>query len=79
MDERHWWIAGKLQESFHIDGYDKPTLLEDFLYEIPTIEKLVYSTKASVSMGIRGILIINRLYNIVLIVYIIYHIYFKHI
>ena len=39
MDERHWWIAGKLQESFHIDGYDKPTMLEDFLYEIPTIEK----------------------------------------
>ena len=31
MDERHWWVASKIQESFHIGGYDNPTLLEDFL------------------------------------------------
>ena len=31
MDERHWWIAGRIQESFHIGGYDSPTLLEDFM------------------------------------------------
>lgn len=33
MDERHWWFAGKLQETFHFGGYDNPTLLEDFLSE----------------------------------------------
>lgn len=37
MDERHWWIAGKIQESFHIGGYDNPTLLEDFLCEPDTL------------------------------------------
>ena len=37
MDERHWWIAGKIQESFHIGGYDNPTLLEDFLCEAETL------------------------------------------
>ena len=37
MDERHWWIAGKIQESFHIGGYDNPTLLEDFLCEPSTL------------------------------------------
>lgn len=38
MDERHWWIAGKVQESFHIGGYDNPTLLEDFLCEPQTLD-----------------------------------------
>ena len=33
MDERHWWFASKLQETFHFSGYDNPTLLEDFLSE----------------------------------------------
>lgn len=31
MDERHWWFATKLQETFHFGGFDNPTLLEDFL------------------------------------------------
>ncbi|XP_064629693.1 uncharacterized protein LOC135488785 isoform X2 [Lineus longissimus] len=38
MDERHWWIAGKIQESFHIGGYDNPTLLEDFISEHSTMD-----------------------------------------
>ncbi|XP_071801693.1 uncharacterized protein [Asterias amurensis] len=39
MDERHWWIATKIQESFHIGGFhDNPTLLEDFLCESQTLE-----------------------------------------
>ncbi|XP_071818739.1 dynein axonemal heavy chain 5-like isoform X4 [Apostichopus japonicus] len=39
MDERHWWIATKIQESFHIGGFgDNPTLLEDFLCEPQTLE-----------------------------------------
>ena len=40
MDERHWWIAGKIQESFHIGGYDNPTLLEDFMCEPETLEMI---------------------------------------
>ena len=40
MDERHWWIAGKIQESFHIGGYDSPTLLEDFMCEHETLEMI---------------------------------------
>ncbi len=40
MDERHWWIAGKIQESFHIGGYDNPTLLEDFMCEHDTLEMI---------------------------------------
>ncbi|XP_071954985.1 uncharacterized protein [Antedon mediterranea] len=39
MDERHWWIATKIQESFHIGGFsDNPTLLEDFLCESETLD-----------------------------------------
>ncbi len=36
MDERHWWFASKLQDTFHFSGYDNPSLLEDFLsdYEV---------------------------------------------
>ena len=33
MDERHWWFATKLQETFHIGPYDSPTMLEDFMAE----------------------------------------------
>lgn len=33
MDERHWWFASKLQQTFQFGGYDNPTLLEDFLSE----------------------------------------------
>ncbi|XP_077977225.1 dynein axonemal heavy chain 8-like isoform X3 [Glandiceps talaboti] len=41
MDERHWWIATKIQESFHIGGFhDNPTLLEDFLTEAQTLEMI---------------------------------------
>jgi len=38
MDERHWWLAGKIQESFHIGGFDNPTMLEDFLGEPDTLD-----------------------------------------
>lgn len=37
MDERHWWLAGKIQESFGIGGYDNPTLLEDFMCQEDTM------------------------------------------
>ena len=40
MDERHWWIAGKIQESFKIGGFDNPTLLEDFMCEESTLNKV---------------------------------------
>ena len=40
MDERHWWVAGKIQESFHIGGYDNPTLLEDFMCEPDTLDMI---------------------------------------
>ncbi|XP_070190368.1 uncharacterized protein [Littorina saxatilis] len=40
MDERHWWVAGKIQESFKIGGYDNPTLLEDFMCEESTLNKV---------------------------------------
>lgn len=38
MDERHWWFASKLQETFHFGGYDNPTLLEDFLSEPDVVD-----------------------------------------
>lgn len=38
MDERHWWFASKLQETFHFGGYDNPTLLEDFLSESEVVD-----------------------------------------
>lgn len=36
MDERHYWFATKLQDTFRFGGYDNPSLLEDFLsdYEV---------------------------------------------
>ena len=40
LDERHWWIAGKIQESFKIGGYDNPTLLEDFISESSTLDMI---------------------------------------
>ncbi|WAR07684.1 DYHG-like protein [Mya arenaria] len=40
MDERHWWIASKIQETFKIGGYDNPTLLEDFMIEDVTLGKI---------------------------------------
>lgn len=40
MDERHWWFASKLQETFHFGSYDNPTLLEDFLSE-PEVGELI--------------------------------------
>ena len=42
MDERHWWFASKLQETFHFGGYDNPTVLEDFLSD-PEVVDLVNS------------------------------------
>lgn len=46
MDERHWWIAGKIQETFKIGGYDNPTLLEDFMTEETTLNKINRFLKA---------------------------------
>ncbi|OWF37572.1 Dynein heavy chain 5, axonemal [Mizuhopecten yessoensis] len=47
MDERHWWIAGKIQETFKIGGYDNPTLLEDFMTEEGTLTKINRFLKSS--------------------------------
>lgn len=47
MDERHWWIAGKIQETFKIGGYDNPTLLEDFMTEESTLNKINRFLKAN--------------------------------
>ncbi|XP_077973667.1 uncharacterized protein LOC120348568 isoform X2 [Styela clava] len=33
MDERHWWIATKIQETFQVDDTDSPTALEQFLVD----------------------------------------------
>lgn len=38
MDERHWWLATKIQESFGIGGYDNPTMLEDFMCQEDTMQ-----------------------------------------
>ncbi|XP_048577711.1 dynein axonemal heavy chain 8 isoform X3 [Nematostella vectensis] len=38
MDERHWWFATKLQETFHIGALDNPTMLEDFMAEQTTLD-----------------------------------------
>ena len=38
MDERHWWFATKLQETFHIGAQDSPTMLEDFMAEQTTLD-----------------------------------------
>jgi len=38
MDERHWWFATKLQETFHVGPYDSPTMLEDFMAEQSTLD-----------------------------------------
>lgn len=38
MDERHWWFASKLQETFRFSGYDNPNLLEDFLSDFDVAE-----------------------------------------
>ncbi len=38
MDERQWWLASKLQDTFHFSGYDNPTLLEDFLSDYDVSE-----------------------------------------
>ena len=46
MDERHWWIAGKIQESFKLGSYDNPTLLEDFITEETTLAKVNKFLKA---------------------------------
>ena len=40
LDERHWWIVGKIQESFKIGDYDNPTMLEDFISEPTTLEMI---------------------------------------
>ena len=38
MDERHWWFATKLQETFHIGAQDSPTMLEDFMADQTTLD-----------------------------------------
>ena len=40
LDERHWWIAGKIQESFRFDGNDNPTLLDDFIGDPSTLDMI---------------------------------------
>ena len=42
MDERHWWFASRLQETFHFGGFDSPSLLEDFLSD-PEVMELINS------------------------------------
>lgn len=38
MDERHWWIAYKVQESFQIGGSTNPSLLESFMATSETLD-----------------------------------------
>nr|XP_018672821.1 dynein gamma chain, flagellar outer arm-like [Ciona intestinalis] len=38
MDERHWWIATKIQETFQVEDTDSPTVLEHFLLEVNNFE-----------------------------------------
>ena len=38
MDERHWWFATKLQETYRIGAQDSPTMLEDFMAEQTTLD-----------------------------------------
>lgn len=40
MDERNWWFASKLQETFHFSSYDNPSLLEDFLSDFEVAETI---------------------------------------
>lgn len=40
MDERHYWFASKLQETFRFGGYDNPSLLEDFLSDFEVAETI---------------------------------------
>ena len=40
MDERHWWIAGKIQESLKVGGFDNPTLIEDFMCKPETLDMI---------------------------------------
>ena len=40
MDERHWWIAGKIQETFKIGGNDNPSVLEEFMCEESTLNRV---------------------------------------
>ena len=37
MDERHWWVAYKLQESFRIGGNDNPSNVESFISDPDTL------------------------------------------
>lgn len=46
MDERHWWIAGKIQESFHVGGDVNPALLEEFMTDESNSAKLDEFLKA---------------------------------
>lgn len=38
MDERHWWIATKIQETFRIGGMDNASFLESYLTSDETLE-----------------------------------------
>ncbi|XP_051780690.1 uncharacterized protein LOC114649411 [Erpetoichthys calabaricus] len=38
MDERHWWIATKVQETFRVCGKDSPTELESFFTQPEHLE-----------------------------------------
>lgn len=42
MDERHWWIASKIQQSFHSEGLDSSygNFIEDFLSDPNIVENI---------------------------------------
>ena len=40
MDERHWWIAGKIQETLKVGGYENPALIEDFMCKPDTLQTI---------------------------------------
>ena len=40
MDERHWWIANKLQQTFKSDQLSSSNLAEDFLSDQDIIDKI---------------------------------------
>lgn len=40
MDERHWWIAGKIQESFKLGELGNPSILESFMCKENILSKV---------------------------------------
>lgn len=46
MDERHWWIASRIQESFMLGSLENPIHLEEFMCEENTLSKVNKFLKA---------------------------------